>query len=93
MIVERLENFHTASGKLLPRVVRRQSLQRVPVKLPEECMIWTHDGTWLETNGQDGWRRSSYVGVITFYSAEQFCRSKGLRLIAHQSKDAGTVTQ
>jgi hypothetical protein len=86
MIEERLENFHTASGKLLPRVVRREALQRKPVARSEDCMIWTHDGTWLESNGQDGRRRSSFVGVISFYSAEQFCLEKHLRLVTHQSK-------
>lgn len=74
---------------VMTRKERRQALQPVKAMPQPECMIWTHTGVWLETNGHDGRRRASYCGNISFVSAEEFCRKHGLQLLTFQSKGQG----
>lgn len=43
-----------------------------------ECMIWGRDGAWLQTRGEDGRLRSSYVGRVDFNGLCEFCYDIGL---------------
>lgn len=45
-----------------------------------ECIIWTNDGTWLQTL-DNGVRRSSYCGKLCLSAAEQFCRDHQCELV------------
>lgn len=45
-------------------------------------MIWTPDGVWLQTVDSSGRVWSHYVGKLTVYSAESFCRERGWRFVA-----------
>jgi hypothetical protein len=48
-------------------------------------LIWTDDGVWLQTLGEDGVRQSSYCGQLDWVSEEFFVQSRGLYLYVHES--------
>ena len=48
-----------------------------------ECIIWTHDGAWLQTTEAAGTKRSSYLGRRDLERLEQFCSVHGIELVIH----------
>jgi hypothetical protein len=49
-----------------------------------DCLIWTDDGVWLQTRGEDGVTRSSYCGQLDRLSVEFFAQTRGLGLHVHE---------
>lgn len=50
------------------------------MKRDDDVMIWTENGTWLQTR-QGEVVRSSYVGRLSLVSVESFCRERGVKLM------------
>lgn len=46
---------------------------------PQECMIWTPDGVWLQTTAE-GVVRLSGLGLLPVWSVEEFCRRRRIAL-------------
>lgn len=45
-----------------------------------ELMIWTSDGVWFQYVDERGQVRTNYVGRLSQFAVEDFCRQNGLAL-------------
>jgi hypothetical protein len=85
-------NFESLSPGFVAAETRRErrakaAAARAP-RSDEDCMIWTHTGTWLETTNQNGVRVSSDCGRLSAADVEDFCREHGLHLIMNQARSS-----
>lgn len=50
----------------------------------QDVVIWSEEGTWLQTMDGEGRRRSSFCGVLSLTSVQLFCQKRHIAFCIHR---------